>query len=79
MLYHHYYEVYGCLTWQSGDLVCEASTHNVKQAFHHVVLQSYVINKKHISTSTMSVATKPGRMVTYNEDLPFIKSYVMMI
>ena len=30
-------------------------------------------NKKKNSTTTVAMSIKPGRMVTYNEDLPFIK------
>ena len=52
----------------------EASTHKVTQHFEHAVTWRHVAHEEHISTTTMPMDTKSGRDVTYNEELPSIKS-----
>ena len=56
-----------------------APNHKVTQHSVHVVLQSYVTNKNHISSTGVSTATKPERMVTYFERLLTIKSFYALI
>ena len=72
-IYLHYHNAYGQKAWQDGVLPWATSTHKVTWPYNHVVLQDHVTNWKHIF-STMSMATKPGRIVTYLEWVLPIKS-----
>ena len=57
-----------------------ASTHKVIWPYNHVVLRDHVTNLHHyISTTTMFVATKLGRVGIYNEEVPFINSHNPLI
>ena len=49
-----------------------AFAHKVTQPFNHVILQDLVVNLNHyISTTTVPMVIKHGRMVTYlDEHLP---------
>ena len=67
-LYLHYYNVNGHQSWQSGYLKWGPFLYKVIRSLDHVILQGY------ISTPTKTTATTLGRAVTYNKDLPFIKS-----
>ena len=44
LLYLNYNKSYGHQTWQGGDLLWEASTQKVTQAFEHVVTWGHEIN-----------------------------------
>ena len=69
-LYIHYQSGNGYQTWQNGDLPWRAHTHKVTQALGQRVLQDHVTNYKNcISTTTVPVATKHGRILTYFEKL----------
>ena len=43
----------------------------------HVVLRDHVTNLKHVSTTTIPMATKLGRVVTYNEELALINCMIL--
>ena len=64
---------------QGGDLSWEASTYNFTQPFQYVVIiitssKGSVDNYIHyIFTTTMTLAIKLGRVVTYDEELPSLK------
>ena len=49
------------------------SFHTVTRPFNNMVFQDHVKNRCYISTTTLPMTTKPGRVVTYNEELPSIK------
>ena len=58
--------------WQDGDLPWAAPAHKVNWPFGQGVFQDREMNLKHyISTFTIPMATKIGRLVTYNEELSF--------
>ena len=64
-LYLDYHSAYGHQTWQDDVKPWAASTYNVTLPFSHMALQDQVTNWKHnISTNTVPMATKLGRMVT---------------
>ena len=51
-----------------------AVTHKVAGPLGHIVLQDHVTNYRHISTTTIFMATKRGKVVTYSEEkLPLMK------
>ena len=73
--YIPYHKVYGYQTWEEGDLLWEPSNHKVTQSFKHVMMWDHVINQKYyVYTSTMSMPTKPGRVVIRNKELLSIRS-----
>ena len=72
--------VYDHHVLQDGNLPWWAPTHKFKKRYDHVILQNLVINWNHyISTTTVPIATKFGRIVTYLEGLLSIKSYKALI
>ena len=57
-----------------------APTHKVTWPFDHVVLQDHMTNwNYYIFTTTVPMAAKPGRMVTYLKELLAIKSFNALI
>ena len=72
LLYLNYNKACGHQTWHGGDLLWEASTIKVKQPFEYMVPWGHVIKSK--STTAMFMAIKPGRVVTFNEELLSINS-----
>ena len=56
-----------------------APYHKVTHHSVHVVLQSHVTNKNHISSTRVPMATKLGKMGTYFERLLTIKSFYALI
>ena len=54
-------------------LTLRASHPRSHPTLDHVVLRDHVTNLKHVSTTTIPMATKLGRVVTYNEELALIK------
>ena len=78
--YLHYRNVSGYQTWLGCYIQRRASIHKVSRPFCQVVFQGHVKNYIcYISTTTMTMATKPGRMVPYNEKLPSIKSQNLFV
>ena len=75
-LYLH--KVYGYQTWQGCDLLWGASTHNVTKRFKQGHVRS-IDKLKAYFHYWKPAATKPGRVVTYNEELPSIKSHDPLI
>lgn len=76
LLYLCYNKAYGHQTWQGGGLIREASTNKVKKIFEHMVTRGDVIIYLDYN---MSMGTWPGRIVTFNEELPFIKPEDLLI
>ena len=76
--YLYYHDAYGYKTWQDVDLLWTVSTHKVSWPYNHI-LQDYMTGENHIATTTVSVATKFGRVKMYNEELLSIKSQVPLI
>ena len=74
--YLHYHNAYGHKTWQYCDLLWAASTHEDTWPYNNVATEDYLI-KKNISTFTMPMATKIGRMGTYLERLLFTTTVPM--
>ena len=63
--YFLYQSLYGHQTWQGSNLPWWALAHKVTGTFNYMVLQCHITNWNHyISTSTVSMATKLGRIVT---------------
>ena len=58
---------------QGGDLPWQAPSIIVTSPFNHMVLLQHVTNKKYIFRATISMTTTPGKMVTYNEELPLLE------
>ena len=61
------------LTWKSGDLPWKIPIVVVTWTFNHVVLFDYVTNWKlyiFYNFTTISIATKLDKVVTYHEELP---------
>ena len=66
--------------WQDGDLAWLASTHKVTQTYGHGDFQDHVTNQNHdVSTTAMPIAPKLGRMITYLDGRPPIKSNESLI
>ena len=61
-------------TWLDRNLMGWASVHWVTRDFDHVVLEDHVTHWNHFSHTTVPIATKLARMVTYLEGLLPIKS-----
>ena len=77
LLYHN---AYSHNIWQDCDLTCAAFIHKVRWPYNHVVSSDHVTNSNHyISTTTMPMATKLGRVEMYNDELPAIKPKVSLI
>ena len=75
-LYLHYQGLYGYQTWSDGNLPWWAPAHKVKWPFDHVVLWNHVTNyNRCISTTIVPMASKLGRMVTYDDELLPVKSH----
>ena len=51
----------------------------VSLLFDRVVMRNHVKNENYICTITMPAATKLGRVVTYHEGLPPMKSYDTLV
>ena len=67
-------------TWQGSDMQWGAPTHKVIWCFSNLLLWGYVKNLIHyISTSTTTMATKHGKVVTYCERFPLIKPHDPLI
>ena len=75
LLYLHYHSAYDHKTYQEGELLWATSTHKVMWLYNYVVLRVQVTKGKHIFTTKMPLATKPGRMMTYLERLLPKKSH----
>ena len=71
--------IYGHKTWQDSNLPQFPLTHKVKWPYDHLVLRYHVTMEKHISTATMLMTTKLGKMITYLEWLIPIKSHNCII
>ena len=71
--YLHYRNAHRHQTWEGSDLPWKTPTHRVTWPFHHVVLQDHATYYKHNFITTIPVATKLGRVVTYSKKFPFIK------
>ena len=79
-LYFHYQSAYGYQTWQDGKLPWWARVFKVTFPFAHVILWDHLINWNHyISTTTVPMATKLDRMVTYLNGLVPVKSHSHLI
>ena len=79
-LYLHYPIAYGHRTWLDGNLSWMAPNLKITKHSVHVVLQCHVTDKNHyISSTTVPMATKLDRMVTYFERLLTIKSFYVLI
>ena len=75
MLYLYYHKTSGDWTWQGGELLKGAFTHEVMQLFNHVVFWDHVTNQKRlISTTTVPEVAKVNSVVTQSEGLSTIKS-----
>ena len=72
-LYFHYHSAYGHQALQVGNLLWEASTHNVN-LWSCGLARSPEKLKPLLSTTTISMTIKRGRMVTYLDYLLPIKS-----
>ena len=58
--------------WQDGDLTWPASTHKVTWPYNPGFLQDHVTNYNHyISTATMPVAARLGRVGMHSEEFTF--------
>ena len=77
--YLHYQSVYDHQSWQDGYLLWWAPAHKVTGPFDCVVSQDHVIYKNHISTYTVPMTTKLGKMITYLQGLLPIKSHEALI
>ena len=71
-LYLHYHSTHDIQTWHGCDLPWGVSTH-IMWSFNHVVLWTHVTNS-YIATFTRQMATKHGKVLTYGEGLPSVKS-----
>ena len=78
-LYLHYHNAYGhrpCRMVTYFEWLLTIKWHNTV----HVVLQSHMTNKNHyISSTSMPMATKLGRMVAYFERILTIRSFYVLI
>lgn len=72
-LYLHFHSTHDIQTWHGCDLPWGVSTHNIMWSFNHVVLWTQVTNS-YIATFTRQMATKHGKVLTYGEGLPSVKS-----
>ena len=70
----YYHSTCGHQIWQVDDLPWLAPACKVSWLFRHVGLWDHMTKSKHIFTTTDSVATKLGRMVTYHDGPPPIES-----
>ena len=70
----HYHGACGHQTWRDGNLSWWYLTHIITWHFDHLVLEDHVTNENHcITITTVPMATKLGRMVTYLERFQHIK------
>ena len=76
-LHLHFCNIYGHQTWQNSNLRWDEPTFKVTWPFDYVV--TWRILKTFICTSTISMATKLGRVVTYGWKIPPIKSCDLLI
>ena len=61
-------------TRQVGDLLWGAPIGIVSRLFNYVILRDHMTNQKHfISSTTITMFNKLGRMVIYREEPPLIK------
>ena len=73
-LYLQYHNGYGHQIWYGDDLPWGAPICVLTWPFNYGVLLDHVTNSKHyISTTTISLATKLGKVVIYHEELLLIK------
>ena len=78
--YLHNQSAYGYQTFQDGNVPWLAPALKVTWPFDHVVLGDHVRNWNHyISTTTMPMTTRVGRVVTYLEWLLPVMSHDHMI
>ena len=70
-LYLHCQSIYGYQTWQDDKLLWWSNVYKGTRHLDHVAL--WDISNKCISNTSMPMATKLGRMVTYLKQLPCIK------
>ena len=69
-----YPSVYRHQTRQDGNSRGWAPTHKITCPFDYVVLQKHVTNENHyLPTTSGSIATRLGRILSYLEQLPLIK------
>ena len=74
--YLHCHSGYGHKILQGGNLPSWAPTHKIIWPFDHVVLWDHTTKKSHfISTTTVPMATKLSRVVSYLQALQTIKLY----
>ena len=74
-LHLHYQSDYGQQTLPDANLFLWVSAHNVTRPFVHVSLSDHVTSQYYyISTTTLSMTTKFGMMVTYLMGILTIKS-----
>ena len=72
--------VSGHQIWQDDNLPWWTPTHNIKRPFDHVIVEDYVINyNQYFSITTVPIATKLGRVVTYLDGLLLIKLHDSLI
>ena len=69
----HFHKVYGYHTWQVGDLPCRFFIDIVTWPMNHMILQDYLTNLKHISTTIVPMTTKVSSVLTYHEGFIPIK------
>ena len=56
--------------WQVSDLPSVTSTHKITTPYNRAVFGDHLTDKnQYISTTTMSMATKLGRVGIYNKEL----------
>ena len=76
----HYQGDFDYQTWQDGNLHWWAPAQKVTWNFDHIVLQVYVTNWNHyISITTVPMAIKLGKMMTYFEVLLSMISHDALI
>ena len=79
-LFLNYQSVYGNQTWQDGNLPWWTLCHKVMRPFDYMVLKDHVTTKiVYFSATTVSMATKPGRIIAYLNELLPIKSQNLLI
>ena len=76
-LYLPFHNTYDHQTWQSSYLRWENPTFKITWPFDYMV--TWQMKKTYIFTSTISMATKLGRVVTCSWKIPSTKSYDLLI
>ena len=76
-LYLHYRNTYGHQTWQSGTMRWRDPNFRVTWPFDYI--DTSQMKKPYIRTSTILMATKLGRVVTYGRRTPPSKSRDLLI